>query len=269
MTTSTTNYGWPVPQTSDPVNIPGDMLALGQGADTTVKAIDVRVGALETKVALSQVMHTYTTTTTWTKPATAGYIGSVIEVQAGGGGSGAIPAGTASNGTASGGGQGGQYLRVYLTAAALPSSAVATPGAAGAAGVSAGAGGAGGDSSFGALLIARGGGGGAAGLANGLTLAASLGGANTQTPGGTATPDYNRPGGDGKNGVRYNGILSVGGDGGESQIAGSRRVAGISNGGTAGYNYGGGASGGSGQNAGAANGAAGGAGVIIVTDLYT
>lgn len=44
---ATANYGWPVPSSSAPPNVPVDTKALADAADATVKGIDTRTAALE------------------------------------------------------------------------------------------------------------------------------------------------------------------------------------------------------------------------------
>lgn len=46
---TTPNYGWPIPDPTNPPNVPQDMGNLGKAQDTTVKNIDNRVAAAEAK----------------------------------------------------------------------------------------------------------------------------------------------------------------------------------------------------------------------------
>lgn len=50
---TTANYAWPSPASSAAPNVPLDIKALADAADTTVKAIDTRVGVIETGIAVT------------------------------------------------------------------------------------------------------------------------------------------------------------------------------------------------------------------------
>ena len=181
------------------------------------------------------VLNVYTSSATWTKPATVKAI--KVTVVGGGGNTASV-----TNAAMAGGGGGGTSTKVY-PAPSLPGPQPYTVGAAGA------------SSSFGvapATVISATGGGAAA--ASGVV--AGAGGAGS---GG----DLNFTGGGGGGGSSSS--SPAGGSGGNSFLGGGAK--GIFNAaGGAGGNYGGGASGGS--SPGTAAGASGAAGVVIVEEFY-
>lgn len=193
---------------------------------------------------------------TWTKPTGLKYV--IVEVQAGGGGSGGV---TGSNDCAGGGGSGG-YSKKIISANSLGSTETVTIGAGGTGGSPAnGTGGTGGTSSFGSHCSASGGVGGT-GTSNG------SGGA-----GGTATGgDINLSGfygGDGRGG----GSFLVSGAGADSLFGSGGRMGYITDtvgnvGSQGGQGYGSGASGGISDTAADIAGSAGAPGIVIVTEYY-
>lgn len=108
-------------------------------------------------VPASANVQTFSSSGTWTKPASASFV--MVEVWGAGGGGGRPTAG-ASNPAGAGGG-GGAYNYEYFTAASLGSSMPVTIGSGGSGGTTnGGAGSTGGNTNFGGVLFAYGGGGG-------------------------------------------------------------------------------------------------------------
>lgn len=195
---------------------------------------------------------------TWTKPAGLKYV--VVEA-VGGGGAGGF---TTSNTNSGAGGGAGEYVKSIIAAASLGATETATPGAGGYGDKDAGStGGAGEDSTFGALLTAKGGAGGASEA--------------TPTPGGAGgsggTGDFKLNGEDGSPATPGAAGESIGGRGGSSQLGKGGAANNIATSNTSagpGKLYGGGGAGGTGTAAAidvwGGNGAGG---AVIVTEYYS
>lgn len=203
---------------------------------------------------------------TWVKPINAR--GHLVQAQAGGGGSGGVPATSAGETALGAPGGGGGYCEKYFDSADITDTVVVTMGAAGAAGAAGTSpGGNAGNVTFGAYLTANGGGGGEGGdNTSGNFLAA--GGSGGAASGG----DINIPGGDGSNSQVHSGQALRGGLCGRSHLSGQGRITAVTTGavGGVGANYGGGAgpafNNGAGQAARA--GAVGGAPIVIITTYF-
>jgi len=204
----------------------------------------------------STTIRVYTSTSTWTRPATStGLKYIIVEVVGGGGGGGGTTQNPTTVNSIGGGGGGGGYAREILSWAALSATTsvhvyVGQGGAAGAAGA---IGGLGTTTSFGNFLSATGGSGGDPG-----------GGGTQGGDGGCGTGgDINICGSDGNSGA------NGGGSGGASYFGGGGRAV-IEGNGQNGRAYGGGGGGG-GVQAGQTTdrtGGAGQAGVVMVTEVY-
>lgn len=191
---------------------------------------------------------------------------AVVECQAGAGAGGAGFAGSAGTTSGGGGGGAGAYSRSILTAADIAAAApiTATIGAAGVGG--SGTGGAGGDTSFGALVVAKGGSGGTSSDSG----SGGIGGAGGSAAAGTG--DFKVSGASGTSGMGATiiTVMAIPGKGGASYFgdgaAGSITPNAAGNAATV---YGAGGSGGNNYNAGPAtrDGGNGGIGVMIVTEF--
>lgn len=226
-----------------------------------------QVGALKTID-----VQTFTGSGTWTKPS-GFHAGSMVLIQAwGGGASGAK--GDSANPTRGGGGGGGAYTEKWMPLSSLGATVTVTIGAGGAAKTTKGDGNSGGDTTFGSHLTAYGGAGGkvgstssdvggggggslgaGSGQTGGIPSSLYMGGttANANSDGGGGGGATNTKGGDASNGGGAGGGGATGGVG-----AGTGGAGGMS------FNGGGGGGGGAGATAGAGgtsvNGGAGGAG---------
>lgn len=198
------------------------------------------------------VVRTYTTNSTWSKPAGLKYVVVELVGSGGGGGSGA---GTDGSG---GGGGGGGYSKKTIAAASLGATEAVTIGLGGSAGSSSD-GGNGNTTSFGSHLQATGGSGGGRGQQS----AGNAGGAG----GVGSNGDINLKGDGGASGYSDAGSTSAlvgSGKGGSSLLGGGAEGAGTNGStGSTGGNYGGGGSGGY-----SGNGGAGAPGFVIVTEHY-
>ena len=186
---------------------------------------------------------------------------AIVEVVGGGGGGSGLAA-TANAVTGCGGGGSGGYSKKTLTAAQIGVSQTITIGAGGAGAVAAATANSGGDTSFGALCIAKGGSGNSG-------LSAGLGGPVTGAVGDVISA--------GAPGIHGSQITlgqgnSAAGDGGSSVYGGGGIGAPLGANGTSGNgnpasNYGSGGGGGMCTNGPACNGGNGSAGVCIITEF--
>jgi hypothetical protein len=223
-------------------------------------------------LARSQItpnVQVFTANGTWTKP--DGAVWTVVEVQAGGGGTGGCPVTDGTHVALVPGGGGGEYARGVLAASSLSATVAVTVGAGGAAGTSGtGAGGTGGTSSFGAVITAIGGSGSGAPATTVSSAGSGNGGGNGGT-GGTGG-DLHVQGGDGGNATIISGFPVKSNNGGNSVLGCIRRATGTFSSqstGFTGYTYGGGASGAFNPISSSAQvGNVGGAGVVIVTTYF-
>lgn len=195
------------------------------------------------------VIQTYTSSTTWTKPAGLKYI--VVEVQAAGGGGGnSSTSTTSSSGYAGAGGGGGGYAKKLIASATVGATETVTVGAGGGGNTN------GGNSSFGGYVTTTGG---------------TAGGTDNGGTGGAGSlGDINISGGDG--GMKITEATSssaryTNGAGGGSHLGGAGKQSSYSNdsGGLPGISYGGGGNGGV-AGSGGGNGAHG---IVIVTEYYS
>lgn len=213
------------------------------------------------------VVRIFTSSGTYTP--TAGMLYALLECVAGGGGGGGCANSTAGNQGAAGAGGAGEYSARLATAAEIGASQAVTIGAGGSAAAAGNNnGGNGGDTSVGALCIAKGGtgGSGAASNAGGAGGAGGVGGTGNITIRGqpgesgiaaaiTTITTLNARGGNSPRGFGFGGTQS-------GVIAGNNNYSG-----PAGVGYGAGGGGGkSGNGAGAAAGGAGTAGICIITE---
>lgn len=252
-------------------------LPAGMALTTTYFVISAGFGANSFQFSLTRGGAAINTTDTGSGTHTAtpfyvpstGMVKCIIEGWGGGGGGGGagIPA-TASQQTTGGHGGSGGYSRSLKTAADIGASQKVTIGAAGTAGTAgANAGGNGGDTSVGALVIAKGGGGGAAGSTVSGTI--NAGGAGGVAGTGDVTGTGQRGGTGQTGGVGLAGIAgvggstSVGGGGGNTPGGTATPTAGIAATGF-GAGGGGGFSATSGSNQ---AGGAGTAGLAIITEF--
>jgi hypothetical protein len=214
-------------------------------------------------LSLIERIQTFTGSGTYTPHANMVYCR--IEAQGGGGGGGGSASAGANIGGGGGGGGAGGYSRTISTKATIGASKTVTIGAAGTAGTAGNnAGGNGGDTSVGALCIAKGGtGGGGAAAAGGDFASGGAGGiagtgdvtANGATGQGVGSFTQGIPGG----GTGGSSLFGGGGKGGQSATAGA---------GAAATGKGAGGGGGSSYNAGGtAAGAVGTAGYVVVTEF--
>lgn len=206
-------------------------------------------------------------TTTGSLTAAQCYGATALRVRCVGGGAGGGGAAltTAGQSAVGGGGQSGQYSESTLDIASVTFPVTATVGTGGAGGVGNAAGTNGVNTSFAALVIAKGGGGGTTSGALAVAGVASGGGGGTVGTGQLATT-----GGNGGTGlVLTPGTVAVGGTGGQSVIGAARTITATANAtGPGGAIYGGGGSGANSCNGAAQNGGAGAAGVIIVELIF-
>jgi len=182
----------------------------------------------------SIIITEFTANGTWTKPAGLKRV-LVCCVGAGGGGGSGRKSTTAENRFGGGAGGGGAIVWRNVAASDLTATVAVTIGTGGTAGAAqtvlatnGNAGGAGGDTSFGALVIAKGGSGGGGG-----TTAAGASGTGGQTS--TCTPTfgpYSIAGGSGGNGSSGSGGLGTAGFGGNSGAVGGGGGSGITSAGT-------------------------------------
>lgn len=209
-------------------------------------------------------------TATGTYTPSAGMVYAVVECIGGGGGGGGTGNPAASTASQGGGGGGGGYSRVTVTAAAIGASKAVTIGAAGGGGATGNnAGSGGGDTSLGALCVAKGGSGGTGN--SGATL--PLGGAGGLAASGTG--DLTITGQSGQNGAANGSSLFIpsgaGGSSGFGYGAGAAAlIVATPTTGNAGLLYGGGGGGGMSFSTGgtAAGGGAGG-GLVSVQEFNT
>ena len=173
----------------------------GAGALPTFQAAGAGAGSL-IAVQVFKASGTYTPT--------AGMGNCVIQCIGGGGAGGGTPSTSASL-TGGGGGAGG-FSQSYVSAATIGASQTVTIGAGGT-GASNSVGGNGGDTSVGAIVIAKAGTGGAVGAS---PATASLGGAG----GIVGTGDVTLPGSPGLFGISTSAAATVSGNGGNSYFAG-------------------------------------------------
>lgn len=243
------------------VAISTDVSGLGTGVATALAVATNTAGGFVTFGTLTVATQRFTATGTYTP--TSGMLHAFIEcIGGGGGGAGVVNNATGQN--SGGGGGAGGYSSALVTAASVGASKAVTIGAAGTAGsaTTPWTGGAGGDTSVGALCIAKGGSGGIAG--GGVAGAGGAGGVagtgdttGTGQPGGagvsTAVTTLSIP-------SSFGGSTRLGG--GAPQNAGNATTNGAA--GTGFGTGGGGAI--SFNNGGSATGGAGTAGYVIITE---
>lgn len=254
-TTQTSNYSLvkPTAGTAEPVSVQSHI-------DDNWDKIDQDMNRFDRQI--------FSVTGTWNRPARAKRV--IVRVVGAGGGGGGVAATTGAQWAQSGGGGGGGYAEKLFLASVLASSETVDIGAAGLAGlVTPTDGGTGGTSNFATgkayVVSATGGGGGIAGVA----IAAptnSLGGAGGIGSGG----DFNIGGGMGGTGFVVGGpAASFMNWGGVSKMSGQAPAPSASGSGTAGAQYGGGASGAlNGVSQAARVGSAGAAGFVVVDSYY-
>ena len=268
------------PATTDPVTSPSHSLEHANANDA-IEALEAKVGVNSSAVTGSidykltspssvspghmhtlsdlttpPVIHVYTASGTWTKPAGLKYV-TVELVGGGGGGGGSGP----NAGGAGGGGGGGGYSRKLIVTGTLGATETVTIGAAGIGGVTTLSGGTGGTTSFGAHLSGLGGVGGTVGLTGISSQGGVPGGAGGAGSGGTI--NFNGNGGAAGVCVPVS-LAGASGAGGGSYFGGGAAAGTNSTGQTA-ANYGGGGSGAV-YVGNATNGGAGFAGYVIVTE---
>ena len=197
----------------------------------------------------------FTASGTWTKPAGCRFI-EVECVGGGGGGGGGVGDANPSINTCTGGGGGGAFARSLIDVTAITSETV-TIGAGGAGSTGNVTGITGGDTSFGALVIAKGGAGSAGNTAFSSSVKAGAYGGFASA----STGDFKLNGGAGTKGFCVS-TLATSGEGGSSFYAGTTRK--DSNAGS----YGGGGSGAATIVAGNTQGFAGTAGVVYIREFY-
>lgn len=149
---------------------------------------------------------------------------AIVEVVGGGGAGGGCQVGTGGNAACGGGGMSGEYVRARVD---NPTATAVTVGAGGV-GVSASVGQPGGNSSFGSTILAKGGLGGNV-LAEGTSPGVVGPYGAYLTPGFTGANIYGSGSGYNSPGVRYSGVLAVGGPGGDSVLgagAGAQAIVG-------------------------------------------
>lgn len=203
----------------------GGWLALGieqggTGANTAAQAlVNLGLGDGTGRLIKCQIFNasgTYTPTT--------GVKFAIVEVVGGGGAGGGCQVGTGGNSACGGGGMSGEYVRARVD---NPTATAVTVGAGGV-GVSASVGQPGGNSSFGSTILAKGGLGGNV-LAEGTSPGVVGPYGAYLTPGFTGANIYGSGSGYNSPGVRYSGVLAVGGPGGDSVLgagAGAQAIVG-------------------------------------------
>lgn len=192
----------------------------GTGATTAAAAlVNLGLGDGTGRLIKCQIFNasgTYTPTT--------GTKFAIVEVVGGGGAGGGCQVGTGSNAACGGGGMSGEYVRARVD---NPTATAVTVGAGGV-GVSASVGQPGGNSSFGSTILAKGGLGGNV-LAEGTSPGVVGPYGAYLTPGFTGANIYGSGSGYNSPGVRYSGVLAVGGPGGDSVLgagAGAQAIVG-------------------------------------------
>ena len=267
----------------NPFTLLGDMIYAGSAAVTSrlagttsnsscflvqTGAAGVSAAPIWTPLAKStQQIFTGSSSQTYTLPANCKWI--EVEGVGGGGGSGGALSSAAAAAAGGGGAGGGYFYKLIINPAA---SYILTMGGAGTAGSSSsGTGGQGGTVVFGSsvlatALIALGGGGGTIGATSTTPTVSGAGSAGGTSSGG----DINTTGGDGGVGIVLAATQNLSGYGGTSMFATSVRGSGNGNtAGTAGYNYGGGASGGFQINGGGAQtGSSGAVPMVRIKEYY-
>ncbi|MEM9465300.1 MAG: hypothetical protein AAGA90_07990 [Actinomycetota bacterium] len=261
--------GTPAASPSEPV-IPDNAIVLARidVAANATEILDADITDRRDVFDPGYVLLKYTATGTFQKALYPWARSIRVRVVGGGGGSGGTAATGASERAESAGGGGGGYAEKRIAVTDLETSEIVTVGAGGAGGAAgANPGAAGGTSSFGAHCSATGGGGGEQGAA------ASTATTETRGAGGVGVGgDLNLDGGDGGNGVttETEGIYvssqqNWGGPAGGGMGALTLTPDPSAQDGTAGKDFGGGASGARANNSDAARpGAAGAAGVIVI-----
>jgi hypothetical protein len=238
---------------------------------TTTTTFDYYTGSGWVSLSVSNVaptptpiIRTYTSDTTWTKPAGLKYI--VVEMVGGGGGGGGALIGSSTSG-GGGGGAGGGYSKKLIAASILNSNELIMVGIGGLGGDIGTDGTRGGISSFGSHCEATGGWYGEGTNPGGLPGSGGLGGLGNNG-------DINSEGQGGSAGTAGggSGVTKHSGSGGSSMLGGGARgfsSDGISITGIVGGNYGGGGSGGfDNQSSASVSGGSGAHGVVIVTEHY-
>ena len=227
------------------------------------------LGAIATKAGYGFKAMNFLTSTAGTFAAGSGVSLLVIEAWGGGGGGGGVGSTLAANSVSGGGGGSGGYGMVTVTTVTTSGYAYVC-GTGGSGGTTLAKGTSGGistwTSSSGVRLTVNGGGAGST-MATGLTVLASAGGGGAAVGSGG---DVNLVGQAGDMGIRLNGTLGFGGNGGAAPFApGANGIGGMRTAGTAaiGYACGGGGGQCTTENT-ACNGGVGTQGLIIVTEYY-
>lgn len=192
-----------------------------------------------------------------------------VRVQGGGGGSGGAQVTLANQGSAGDGGGGGGFAEKVIPVGDLASTETVTVGGGGAAGGVAAAGGAGGTSSFGAHLSGAGGAGGGLGIA--VNTVANINSGRGGAGGAGSGGDLNIGGQFGSSGESvWNSARARGGHGGSAHLGFGTvgNTTGSRVNGSAGQNYGGGASGGACTASQAAIGGGAGAPGVVILELF-